>query len=97
MKEAEKEMKVTWKTLLFNKEEEEEKKKHPETPPSSPKEEVLYLPAIMGCRSMESSYQWLNKIEEGTYGVVGRPKNIRTGKGERGRGGKERWREHYGI
>ena len=37
-----------------------------------------YLPALMGCRSVES-YEWLNRIEEGTYGVVFRGKDKRTG------------------
>ena len=37
-----------------------------------------YLPALMGCRSVES-YEWLNRIEEGTYGVVFRGKDRRTG------------------
>ena len=37
-----------------------------------------YLPALMGCRSVES-YEWLNRIEEGTYGVVFRGKEKKTG------------------
>ena len=37
-----------------------------------------YLPALMGCRSVEN-YEWLNKIEEGTYGVVFRAKDKKTG------------------
>jgi cell division cycle 2-like protein len=37
-----------------------------------------YLPAIQGCRSVEE-FQWLNRIEEGTYGVVYRAKDKRTG------------------
>ena len=37
-----------------------------------------YLPALMGCRNVES-YEWLNKIEEGTYGVVHRAKDKKTG------------------
>ena len=37
-----------------------------------------YLPALMGCRSVEC-YEWLNRIEEGTYGVVFRGKDKRTG------------------
>ncbi|XP_015119065.1 cyclin-dependent kinase 11B isoform X2 [Diachasma alloeum] len=52
-------------------EEEEEKKKEvvPELPP--------YLPAIQGCRSVEE-FQCLNRIEEGTYGVVYRARDKRT-------------------
>ena len=38
----------------------------------------LYFPALMGCRNVES-YEWLNRIEEGTYGVVHRGKDKRTG------------------
>lgn len=36
-----------------------------------------YLPAIMGCRSV-GEFQCLNKIEEGTYGVVYRAQDKRT-------------------
>ncbi|XP_063975365.1 cyclin-dependent kinase 11B-like isoform X2 [Diachasmimorpha longicaudata] len=52
-------------------EEEEEVKKEivPELPP--------YLPAIQGCRSVEE-FQCLNRIEEGTYGVVYRARDKRT-------------------
>ncbi|KAK9301005.1 hypothetical protein QLX08_006493 [Tetragonisca angustula] len=54
-----------------NVEEEEEKKEEeePELPP--------YLPAIQGCRSVEE-FQCLNRIEEGTYGVVYRARDKRT-------------------
>lgn len=54
-----------------NAEEEEEEKKEevPELPP--------YLPAIQGCRSVEE-FQCLNRIEEGTYGVVYRARDKRT-------------------
>ncbi|XP_017754070.1 PREDICTED: cyclin-dependent kinase 11B [Eufriesea mexicana] len=54
-----------------NIEEEEEKKEEeePELPP--------YLPAIQGCRSVEE-FQCLNRIEEGTYGVVYRARDKRT-------------------
>ena len=38
-----------------------------------------YYPATMGCRNVEN-YEWLNRIEEGTYGVVYRAKDKRTGK-----------------
>ena len=37
-----------------------------------------YYPALMGCRSVEN-YEWLNRIEEGTYGVVYRAKDRRSG------------------
>lgn len=37
-----------------------------------------YYPAIRGCRNVEE-FQWLNRIEEGTYGVVYRAKDRRTG------------------
>ncbi|XP_044587613.1 cyclin-dependent kinase 11A-like isoform X1 [Cotesia glomerata] len=43
--------------------------KEPELPP--------YLPAIQGCRSVEE-FQCLNRIEEGTYGVVYRARDKRT-------------------
>lgn len=36
-----------------------------------------YLPAIQGCRSVEE-FQCLNRIEEGTYGVVYRARDKRT-------------------
>ena len=39
-----------------------------------------YLPGLMGCRNVES-YEWLNRIEEGTYGVVHRAKDKKTGMG----------------
>ena len=44
-----------------------------------PKEDLLpaYFPAIQGCRSVEE-FQCLNRIEEGTYGVVYRAKDKRT-------------------
>ena len=55
----------------------------PESPPRSPvefKEELPpYLPAISGCRNVEE-FVCLNKIEEGTYGVVYRAKEKRNGK-----------------
>ncbi len=51
-------------------EEEEESSPVPELP--------SYLPALMGCRNVEN-YEWLNRIEEGTYGVVYRAKDKRTG------------------
>uniref|UniRef100_A0A6M2DK56 cyclin-dependent kinase n=1 Tax=Xenopsylla cheopis TaxID=163159 RepID=A0A6M2DK56_XENCH len=37
-----------------------------------------YYPGIQGCRSV-AEFQCLNRIEEGTYGVVYRAKDLRTG------------------
>ena len=51
-------------------EEEKEESSKPQLPP--------YLPALMGCRSVEN-YKWLNRIEEGTYGVVFRGEDKKTG------------------
>lgn len=65
---------------------EKEKTKNPETSPeagtSVKVEEIIeelpsYFPAIQGCRSVEE-FQCLNRIEEGTYGVVYRAKDKRT-------------------
>ncbi|KAL0132944.1 hypothetical protein PUN28_000585 [Cardiocondyla obscurior] len=53
----------------INVQEEEKKEEEPELPP--------YLPAIQGCRSVEE-FQCLNRIEEGTYGVVYRARDKRT-------------------
>uniref|UniRef100_A0A1A7WXB2 cyclin-dependent kinase n=1 Tax=Iconisemion striatum TaxID=60296 RepID=A0A1A7WXB2_9TELE len=51
------------------------------SPPVSPvevkKELPKYLPALQGCRSVEE-FQCLNRIEEGTYGVVYRAKDKKT-------------------
>ena len=52
-------------------EEVEEEKETSKLPP--------YLPALMGCRNVEE-YEWLNRIEEGTYGVVYRARDKRTRK-----------------
>ncbi|XP_014799408.1 PREDICTED: cyclin-dependent kinase 11A isoform X3 [Calidris pugnax] len=53
----------------------------PDSPASSPielKQELpKYLPALQGCRSKEE-FQCLNRIEEGTYGVVYRAKDKKT-------------------
>uniref|UniRef100_A0A8C9TPA1 cyclin-dependent kinase n=1 Tax=Scleropages formosus TaxID=113540 RepID=A0A8C9TPA1_SCLFO len=53
----------------------------PDSPPISPvelkKELPKYLPAFQGCRSVEE-FQCLNRIEEGTYGVVYRAKDKKT-------------------
>ena len=63
-----------------------------ERSPTPEKELPCYLPALMGCRSVEENYDYLNKIEEGTYGVVHRAKDKKTGQlALRGRGrGRER-------
>uniref|UniRef100_A0A4W5L263 cyclin-dependent kinase n=1 Tax=Hucho hucho TaxID=62062 RepID=A0A4W5L263_9TELE len=62
-------------------EEEEEENYIPDSPPISPvelkKELPKYLPALQGCRSVEE-FQCLNRIEEGTYGVVYRAKDKKT-------------------
>ncbi|XP_002159420.3 cyclin-dependent kinase 11B isoform X1 [Hydra vulgaris] len=42
-----------------------------------PQRKRTYLPAIEGCRSVEE-FTWLNRIEEGTYGVVYRARDRRT-------------------
>lgn len=53
----------------------------PDSPPVSPvevkKELPKYLPALQGCRSVEE-FLCLNRIEEGTYGVVYRAKDKKT-------------------
>ncbi|KAF6344196.1 cyclin dependent kinase 11B [Rhinolophus ferrumequinum] len=53
----------------------------PDSPTLSPielKQELpKYLPALQGCRSVEE-FQCLNRIEEGTYGVVYRAKDKKT-------------------
>lgn len=43
----------------------------------SEEEEIPYFPGIQGCRSVEE-FTCLNRIEEGTYGVVYRAKDKRT-------------------
>ena len=54
-----------------------------ETPPESPVELKPqlppYFPAIQGCRPVDE-FQCLNRIEEGTYGVVYRAVDKKTGK-----------------
>ncbi|XP_055593461.1 serine/threonine-protein kinase PITSLRE [Uranotaenia lowii] len=54
-------------------------KDEPKSPVMQIEEEELppYLPGIQGCRSVEE-FQCLNRIEEGTYGVVYRAKDKRT-------------------
>ncbi|XP_058832667.1 serine/threonine-protein kinase PITSLRE [Topomyia yanbarensis] len=54
-------------------------KEEPKSPPKEVEKEVLppYYPGIQGCRSVEE-FQCLNRIEEGTYGVVYRAKDKRT-------------------
>lgn len=67
-------------------EETEEPKKEDEPKSTSPVKQVVvtpspelpnYLPAIQGCRSVEE-FHCLNRIEEGTYGVVYRARDKRT-------------------
>ncbi|CAG2063532.1 unnamed protein product, partial [Timema podura] len=65
-------------------EDEDENKQYVQVSPKSdivmkPEEDELppYLPAIQGCRSVDE-FQCLNRIEEGTYGVVYRAKDLRT-------------------
>lgn len=45
--------------------------------PNLPLAKPLYYPAIQGCRFL-SNYEFLNKIEEGTYGEVFRAKDRKT-------------------
>ncbi|EPQ06108.1 Cyclin-dependent kinase 11 [Myotis brandtii] len=50
----------------------------PALSPMEPKQELpKYRPALQGCRSVEE-FQCLNRIEEGTYGVVYRAKDKKT-------------------
>ncbi len=49
---------------------------------------LMYLPALMGCRNVES-FEWLNRIEEGTYGVVHRAKDKKTGQSVQKREGRK--------
>lgn len=46
--------------------------------PKRRRRRTLHVPAFMGCRSVEA-YKRLNTIDEGTYGVVHRAKDIETG------------------
>ncbi|CAJ0936285.1 unnamed protein product, partial [Ranitomeya imitator] len=48
------------------------------TPIELKQELPKYLPALQGCRSVEE-FQCLNRVEEGTYGVVYRAKDKKTG------------------
>ncbi|KRZ03107.1 Cyclin-dependent kinase 11B, partial [Trichinella zimbabwensis] len=52
--------------------------KNDDSPSDSIKNLPIYYPSIMGCRSVEE-YHCLNRIEEGTYGVVYRAMEKRTG------------------
>ncbi|XP_056636550.1 serine/threonine-protein kinase PITSLRE [Diorhabda sublineata] len=56
-----------------------EKDEKPSDKPKSKVDESLppYYPAVQGCRSVEE-FQCLNRIEEGTYGVVYRARDKRT-------------------
>lgn len=64
---------------------EEDEKVDNENADKSPESDILtklsrlpsYFPALRGCRSVEE-FQCLNRIEEGTYGVVYRAKDKRT-------------------
>ncbi|KAG5889207.1 hypothetical protein JTB14_033285 [Gonioctena quinquepunctata] len=61
---------------------EEDKEKDDKKDEEKPKPKVdeslpPYLPAVQGCRSVEE-FQCLNRIEEGTYGVVYRARDKRT-------------------
>lgn len=53
----------------------------PERSPT-PVRKRTYFPAIEGCRNVEE-FSWLNRIEEGTYGVVYRAKDRRSGNTKR--------------
>lgn len=54
-----------------------EEKEKPDETPKIDDDLPEYFPAIQGCRSVEE-FQCLNRIEEGTYGVVYRAKDKRT-------------------
>ena len=66
-------LKEDLKELDDDDDDEEEELKLPEKPALS-----NYYPGIHGCRHVEN-YEWLNCINEGTYGVVYRAKDKRTG------------------
>lgn len=55
----------------------EEKETKEETKATIDEQLPPYYPAVQGCRSVEE-FQCLNRIEEGTYGVVYRAKDKRT-------------------
>ncbi|XP_023029164.2 uncharacterized protein [Leptinotarsa decemlineata] len=57
--------------------EKEEKKDEEVSKPKVDENLPPYLPAVQGCRSVEE-FQCLNRIEEGTYGVVYRARDKRT-------------------
>ncbi|XP_076253521.1 cyclin dependent kinase 11B pitslre isoform X5 [Rhynchophorus ferrugineus] len=61
--------------MLENKEEKEEKKE--ENVNKIDEDLPPYFPAVQGCRSVEE-FKCLNKIDEGTYGVVYRAKDKRS-------------------
>jgi cell division cycle 2-like protein len=56
---------------------EEKEKSEEATKPTIDEHLPPYYPAVQGCRSVEE-FQCLNRIEEGTYGVVYRAKDKRT-------------------
>ena len=39
----------------------------------------FYHPAIQGCRQVDDSYKFLNRVAEGTYGVVFRAEDKKSG------------------
>ncbi|KAL7668898.1 hypothetical protein ACOME3_009580 [Neoechinorhynchus agilis] len=47
--------------------------------PTTQSTNVVYYPALQGCRSVEE-YSCINRIEEGTYGVVYRARDKKSGK-----------------
>merc|ERR1712226_1031626 len=52
--------------------------KRDSTPKEDPRDKLPpYLPSVYGCRSVEE-FQCLNRIEEGTYGVVYRARDKKT-------------------
>ena len=43
------------------------------------KNSEFYHPAIQGCRQVDDSYKFLNRVAEGTYGVVFRAEDKKSG------------------
>jgi len=39
----------------------------------------FYYPAIQGCRQVDDSYKFLNRVAEGTYGIVFRAVDKKSG------------------
>jgi len=48
-------------------------------PPTPPPRLPPYYPALQGCRSVDD-FRHLNRIEEGTYGVVFRAEDLKQSK-----------------